>query len=455
MKEKEDYLLTAKTNCDKISLICIKEDIMLSTDIVKAYEDILIEELQVAMGCTEPIAIAYASAIARDALGVVPQRITVRLSGNIIKNVKSVIVPSTAGMHGIESAVAAGVISNRYDLKLELLSNLHDKDIPLIQQLKEKCEIILEELESPCNFDLFIKAEADGHKAKVRISDYHTNVVLVELDGKDLTPHYRNESAEIGKSLKKADRGLLNVKDVVEFAESADLSRIKPHLLKQIEMNMAIANEGLTNDYGATIGKILYQNGNATLKDRIKGYAAAGSDARMSGCELPVCIISGSGNQGITASVPVVVYARENGIDEETMLRALLVSDLLTIHQKTGIGTLSAYCGAISAGVGAGAGICYLKGGRYHEIAHTLVNAVAILSGTICDGAKASCAAKIAMAVEAGLVGCDMSFANKQFYGGDGIVKKGVENTIRNVGLLAREGMSTTDKEIIKIMLEN
>ena len=280
-------------------------------------------------------------------------------------------------------------------------------------------------------------------------------MVLVELDGKVFTPHYRNESAEIGKSLKKADRGLLNVQDVVEFAESVDLSRIKPHLFKQIEMNMAIANEGLTNDYGATIGKILYQNGNATLKDRIKGYAAAGSDARMSGCELPVCIISGSGNQGITASVPVVVYARENGIDEETMLRALLVSDLLTIHQKTGIGTLSAYCGAISAGVGAGAGICYLKGGRYHEIAHTLVNAVAILSGTICDGAKASCAAKIAMAVEAGLVGCEMSFANKQFYGGDGIVKKGVENTIRNVGLLAREGMSTTDKEIIKIMLEN
>ena len=428
---------------------------MLSSNIIKTYEDILIEELQVAMGCTEPIAIAYASAIARDALGTLPNKITVRLSGNIIKNVKSVIVPSTAGMHGIESAVAAGVISNRYDLKLELLSVLDEDDITSIINFKNSCEIILEELESPCNFDLFIKAEANGHKAKVRISDYHTNVIHVELDSNDLTPHYRNESKEIGKSLKKADRTLLNVQNIVEFAEEADLERIKPYLLQQINMNMAIATEGLTNDYGATIGKILYQNGKAPLKDIIKAHAAAGSDARMSGCELPVCIISGSGNQGITASVPVVVYAKENGIDEESMLRALLVSDLVTIHQKTGIGTLSAYCGAISAGVGAGAGICYLRGGRYREIAHTLVNAVAILSGTICDGAKASCAAKIAMAVEAGIVGCEMSFADKQFYGGDGIVKKGVENTIRNVGLLAREGMSATDKEIIKIMLEN
>ena len=428
---------------------------MLSNETIKTYEDILIEELQIAMGCTEPIAIAYASAIARDALGEIPSKITIRLSGNIIKNVKSVIVPSTSGMHGIESAVAAGVISNRYDLKLELLSILSEDNISEIISFKNLCEILLEELESPCNFDLFIKAETNLQKVKVRISDYHTNIVLVERNGEDLTAKYRNESAEIGKSLKKADRSLLNVKDIVEFAETVNLERIKPHIQKQIEMNMAIAKEGLTNDYGATIGKILYNNGQAPIKDIIKGFAAAGSDARMSGCELPVCIISGSGNQGITASVPVVVYAAENGIDEETMLRAVLVSDLITIHQKTGIGTLSAYCGAISAGVGAGTGICYLQGGRYHEIAHTLVNAVAILSGTICDGAKASCAAKIAMAVEAGIVGCEMANANKQFYGGDGIVTKGVENTIRNVGMLARDGMSSTDKEIIKIMLGN
>ena len=428
---------------------------MLSSKVVQTYEDILIEELQVAMGCTEPIAIAYAAAIARDALGANPQKVVIRLSGNIIKNVKSVIVPSTSGMHGIESAVAAGIISGRYDLKLELLSALSEKDVDAIKDYKLNNEIVLEELESPCNFDLFIKALRGEDKVKVRISDYHTNVVLVSKNDEDITDHYRNEREESGKSLKKADRSLLNVKDIVEFADTVDLSRIKPHLQKQLEMNIAIANEGLTNDYGATIGKILYNQGNAPLKDKIKGYAAAGSDARMSGCELPVCILSGSGNQGITASVPVVVYAREMGIDEEKMYRALLVSDLVTVHQKTGIGTLSAYCGAISAGVGAGAGICYLQGGGYREIAHTLVNAVAILSGTICDGAKASCAAKIAMAVEAGFMGCEMAKANKQFYGGDGIVKKGVENTIRNVGLLAREGMSSTDKEIIKIMLEN
>jgi len=428
---------------------------MLSQEIIKNYEDILIEELQVAMGCTEPIAIAYASAIARDALGGVPNKITVRLSGNIIKNVKSVIVPSTGGMHGIESAVAAGIISNRYDLKLELLSILGEGAVQEIATLKEKCDIILQELESPCNFDLFIQAELDGHKVKVRISDYHTNVVLVIRDEVDITRKYRNEQSEMGRSLKKADRSLLNVKDIVDFADTVSLDRIRPHLKRQIEMNVAIAKEGLTNDYGATIGKILYKEGNAPLKDKLKGFAAAGSDARMSGCELPVCIISGSGNQGITASVPVVIYALENSIDEELMLRALVVSDLITVHQKTGIGTLSAYCGAISAGVGAGAGICYLQGGRYHEIAHTLVNAVAILSGTICDGAKPSCAAKIAMAVEAGYIGCEMANANKQFYGGDGIVTKGVENTIKNIGLLAREGMSTTDKEIIKIMLDN
>lgn len=426
---------------------------MLSNEIVKTYEDILIEELQTAMGCTEPIAIAYAASIARNALGTMPQKITVRLSGNIIKNVKSVIVPSTGGMHGIESAVAAGIISNRFDLKLELLSALCENDIPLIENYKHNTEIVLEELESPCTFDLFIKAECGENKAKVRISDYHTNVVHVSLNYEDITDRYRNEQNEMGKSLKKADRSTLNVKDIVQFAENVDLARVKPHIEKQIEMNMAIANEGLTNDYGASIGKILYRQGEAPLKDKVKAYAAAGSDARMSGCELPVCIISGSGNQGITASVPVVVYAKENNIDEEKMLRAVLVSDLITIHQKTGIGTLSAYCGAISAGVGAGAGICFLRGGSYHAIAHTIVNAVAILSGTICDGAKASCAAKIAMAVEAGIMGCEMANAKKQFYGGDGIVTKGVENTIRNVGLLARDGMSTTDKEIIKIML--
>lgn len=426
---------------------------MLSHNTVKVYEDILIEELRVAMGCTEPIAIAYASAIVADALGAYPQKINIKLSGNIIKNVKSVIVPSTAGMHGIESAIAAGVISGRYDLKLELLSVIYPEDIARIRNFKENCHIEIEELHSACTFDLEIEAQGNGRRANVRISEYHTNVIGVTCNGEDLTDRYRNESAELGQSLKTADRSMLNVKDIVEFADSADIGRIKPYLEKQIAMNTEIAEEGLRNDYGACIGKLLYRAGEASQRDMIRAYAAAGSDARMSGCELPVCIISGSGNQGITASVPIAIYARENGIDEDKMLRALIVSDLITIHQKTGIGTLSAYCGAISAGCGAGAGICYLKGGDYSRIAHTVVNSIAILSGTICDGAKASCAAKIAMAVEAGMIGCDMAMADKQFHGGDGIVTKGVENTIHNVGLLARDGMSGTDKEIIKIML--
>lgn len=426
---------------------------MLSKDIIKTYEDILIEELRVAMGCTEPIAIAYAAAIARHALGREPAEIKIKLSGNIIKNVKSVIVPSTSGMHGIESAVAAGVISGRYDLKLELLSALGESDVEKISDFKSKCKFDITELDSPCTFDLFIVA-ADGEKsAEVRISDYHTNVVSVRCGEEDLTAFYRNESAEVGQSLKAADRSLLNVESIVEFADTAELDRIAPYLTEQIEMNTAIAREGLKNDYGACIGKLLCGAENPPLKERIKGYAAAGSDARMSGCELPVCIISGSGNQGITASVPIAVYAEAIGASREKMLRALIVSDLITVHQKTGIGTLSAYCGAISAGCGAGAGICYLRGGDYRRIAHTVVNSVAILSGTICDGAKPSCAAKIAMAVEAGFVGCEMAMSDKQFYGGDGIVTKGVENTIHNVGLLARDGMSGTDKEIIKIML--
>lgn len=425
---------------------------MLSNDLCKKYEDLLIAELQPAMGCTEPIAIAYASALLRSALGGAPQRVRVALSGNIIKNVKSVIVPATLGMHGIESAVAAGVISGAYEKKLELLSVLDDSRAEEIRAYKNECDIVIEELLTPCTFDLFIEGELNERRAKVRVSERHTNVVLVERDGVDVTEQYREKDGR-GEQIASADASFLNVRDIVDFAENASLERILPYLDRQIEMNMSICEEGLCNDYGASIGKLLYRGGDADLYGKLKAYAAAGSDARMSGCELPVCIISGSGNQGICASVPVIVYGREIGAQKDDIYRALVVADLITAHQKAGIGCLSAYCGAISAGCGAGAGICYLRGGRYYEIAHTLVNSVAILSGTICDGAKPSCAAKIAMAVDAGVMGCDMALSGRQFYGGDGIVTKGVENTIKNIGSLAREGMSSTDKEIIRIML--
>ena len=423
----------------------------LSEQIVQTYKSILKEELVVAMGCTEPIAIAYAAAVLRHALGECPDRVRIGLSGNIIKNVKSVIVPATGGMRGIGAAVAAGLVAGCPERKLEVLCALRADDAEAIRVLLDQLPIEIYEIDSDSPFEIDLHGRTNAHEVRVHLVNRHTNITDVIRDSEDLTPRYRlNEAAT---ETYAADRALLNVKDIVTFADEVPLDDIAPLLRRQIDMNMAIAREGLTESYGASIGRIIYADGTCILRDRARAYAAAGSDARMNGCELPVCIISGSGNQGITASVPVVVYAEAMGADEEQLLRALIVSDLITIHQKTGIGCLSAYCGAISAGCGCGTGICYLKGGKYYEIAHSLVNSLAILSGTICDGAKASCAAKIAMAVEAGIMGYEMMKAGKLFYGGDGIVTKGVENTIRNVGKLAREGMSETDREIIRIML--
>ncbi len=424
----------------------------LSKDIQQAYTDILFEELVPAMGCTEPIAIAYAGAILREVLDCDPDQIAIGLSGNIIKNVKSVIVPATGGMHGIEAAVAAGIAAACPGRKLEVLCSLGKEDQHRIRELLRHTPIKVYETAGDNAFEIDLCGKYEDNSVRVRLLGGHTNVVLVERNGVDMTAAFQNTSCgEAGMS--RRDRSVLNVKDIVTFAEQVELDLLAPLLRRQIEMNMAIAQEGLRGRYGAGIGKLLFAKGNCSLRDRARAFAAAGSDARMSGCELPVCILSGSGNQGITASVPVVIYAEEAGVDEELLMRSLLISDLITIHQKTGIGCLSAYCGAISAGCGSGCGICYMKGGRFYEIAHTLVNSVAILSGTICDGAKASCAAKIAMAVEAGILGYEMTSAGSQFHGGDGIITKGVENTIANIGRLARDGMSETDREIIRIML--
>ena len=423
----------------------------LSEHIVRDYTQILKEELLVAMGCTEPIAIAYAAAILRKSLGGEPQRIRVLLSGNIIKNVKSVIVPATGGLHGIEAAVSAGIIAAAPEKKLEVLAVLNQEDQKRIGDFRETCAFTVEEMQTIHPFDLCLEGFLGEDKVLVRIQKNHTNVVLVTHNDRDITTEYL--IAQEKEEDVRTDRSVLNVQDIVTFAQEADLTELRPLLQRQIDMNMAIAQEGLTNSYGACIGKVLYRDGQASLRDTARAYAAAGSDARMSGCEMPVAIISGSGNQGMTATNPVVVYGRAMGVSEDKLLRALLVSDLITIHQKTGIGCLSAYCGAISAGCGSGCGICFLNGGGFYEIAHTLVNAVAILSGTICDGAKPSCAAKIAMAVEAGIMGYEMMREGQQFYGGDGIITKGVENTIQNIGRLAREGMLETDKEIIRIML--
>ncbi len=416
------------------------------------YTEILAAEMRLAMGCTEPIALSFAASIIKDALGVVPEGIEAYISGNIIKNVKSVIVPATGGMHGIEAALGAGLLSGAPQKKLEVLTTLSKDAHEKIQGILAACPITVSELETDKPFEVRLCAKAGEKCATVHLADRHTHVEAVTLGGEDITERYRVK--EEVKEEVALDYSILSVEGIVEYAETVDLAAVRPLLLRQIEMNMAIAEEGLRGDWGASIGKILYNNGNCSLRDKARAMAAAGSDARMSGCEMPVCILSGSGNQGITTSVPVIVWARETGATEEELLRALLVADLVTVHQKTGIGCLSAYCGAISAGVGCASGICYLEGGRFYEIAHTVVNGVAILSGTICDGAKPSCAAKIAMAVEAGIAGYEMTKHHKQFYGGDGIVTKGVENTIKNVGRLACRGMSGTDKEIIKMMLK-
>ena len=415
----------------------------------KAYVQILKEELLPAMGCTEPIALAYAAAIARKTLGTIPDRVVIGASGSIIKNVKSVIVPNTGHLKGIPAAVTAGIIAGRPEKELEVIAKVTPKQAAQMKEFMEHTDIIVEHVDHGATFDIMITLYKGSSYAKVRIAVYHTNIVLIEKDGSILRQVEVKGEAEDGLT----DRSLLNMEDIWDFANTVDIADVKGILDRQIECNMALAAEGLKGDYGANIGKVLIAMSEDNVQTKAKAMAAAGSDARMNGCELPVIINSGSGNQGITASVPVVVYARELKVSEEKKYRALTLSNLTAIHQKTPIGRLSAYCGAVSAGAGAGAGIAYLCGGGYQEVVHTVVNALAIVSGIVCDGAKASCAAKIASAVDAGILGYHMYIRGQQFYGGDGIVTKGVEATLKNVGRLGKEGMKETNKEIIKIMI--
>ncbi len=418
-------------------------------DIYRSYINILREELVPAMGCTEPIAIAYAAALARETLGQLPERVTVRASANIIKNVKSVVVPNTDGKRGIEAAAAAGIVAGSAQKKLQVLSAIKEKDRAAIDLFLSETQIEVSQSGKPYVFDIQIELWGGGHTSFVEIAGQHTNVIKVTFDGRVMVSEpYEETTAE------PEDRSLLTVERIIEFADTVDIEDIRHIIERQIECNLAIAEEGLTGKWGARVGVTLLHAYGDSVHNRAKAYAAAGSDARMNGCELPVIINSGSGNQGMTASLPVIVYAKELGADRDALIRALAVSNLVTIHMKTDIGRLSAYCGATSAGCGAGAGICYLHGGKTREVAHTIVNSVAINSGMICDGAKASCAAKIASAVEAGLLGWRMQCEGTQFYGGEGIITKGVENTIKNVGRVARYGMAETDREIIRIMID-
>ena len=415
------------------------------------YIAILKEELRPAMGCTEPIALAYAAAKARETLGAIPDRVETRVSGNIIKNVKSVVVPNTGGLRGIAAAICAGIIAGEADRELQVISSVTDRQRTALKEYLDQVDISIVPADSPLVFDIDLTLYAGADQVRLRIVNHHTNIVLIQKNGVTLLELPIVESSEDNLT----DKSCLSIERIVEFADALDVEDIRECVGRQIEYNMAMAEAGLAGNWGANIGRVILRQQGQTLEKRACAFAAAGSDARMSGCEKPVIILSGSGNQGITASVPVVIVAREMNASEDDLLKAVAVSDLVTIHQKTGIGRLSAYCGAISAGCGAGAGIAYLRGGRFHAVAHTVVNAIAILSGTICDGAKPSCAAKIAAAVDAGILGYDMYLENQQFYGGDGIVTKGVDKTVINVGRLAREGMRETDKTILEIMLSD
>ncbi len=416
----------------------------------QTYVQILKEELVPAMGCTEPIALAYCAAKAREVLGCLPERCVVEASGNIVKNVKSVIVPNTGGLKGIEAAAAAGIVAGDAGKILEVISGVTEEQKGEIREFLSRAEIRVEPLETDEILDMIVTLYKGESTSRVRISNYHTNIVLIEKNGQVV--YERGVMA--AKEAQMADRSLLNVEDIYDFAKTADLEDVKDIIGRQIAYNSAISEEGLKNNWGANVGSVLLKAYGDDVQVRARAAAAAGSDARMSGCEMPVIINSGSGNQGMTASLPVIEYAKELGSSEEELYRALLLSNLLTIHQKTGIGRLSAYCGAVSAGCGAGCGIAFLQGADLKAIAHTLVNALAIVSGIICDGAKPSCAGKIAAAVDAGILGYQMYVNGQQFRGGDGIISKGVENTIHNVGRLGKDGMKETDKEIIRIMTD-
>ena len=415
----------------------------------KAYLELLREELVPAMGCTEPISLAYAAACARELLGCLPDRVEVEASGSIIKNVKSVVVPNTGGARGISVAAAAGIVAGRADRLLECLADVTEAQIEEMRDFMQRVPISLKPLNDGHIFDIFVSVCAGEHSAKVRIVEHHTNVVYKEKDSQVLL----DELSQPGEEDKS--HSFMSMEGIWDFVHSAELSDVEAILQRQIDCNMAIAREGLERLYGAGVEQTILDFSDESVATRAKAWAAAASDARMNGCEMPVVINSGSGNQGITASVPVVIYAEELKCGRDTLLRALLVSNLVTLYAKSGVGRLSAFCGAVCAGAGAGAGIAYLHGADFELVSQTVVNALAVVAGVICDGAKSSCAAKIDVAVNAGIFGYRMASAGRRFQAGEGIVSAGVEETIRNVGRLAREGMRETNIEIINMMSEN
>jgi L-cysteine desulfidase len=432
--------------------IYIKEALLMDKKLYDAYLHILKSELVVALGCTEPIAIAFAGAKARELLGEEPVRCEVLCSGNIVKNVKGVTVPNSGGMKGIEVAATLGIVGGDADRELAVLESVKKEDIKKTKSLLKSGFCSCGLIEGVENLYIIVRLWSDENSSEVEIKDYHSNITRLVKNGEELLTNYRSGS---NNAVRKPDKSLLNVKDILEFADCVSIADVEPVLARQVEYNSAISVEGLKNSYGAEVGRTLLSDSEgAGVKLKAKAAAAAGSDARMSGCPMPVVINSGSGNQGITVTMPVVVYARELSSTKDQLYRALVVSNLISIHQKKYIGSLSAYCGAVSAACGSGAAIAYLLGATYDEICSTITNTIANIGGMVCDGAKPSCAAKIASAVDAALMAYNMSKRNTSFRPGEGLVKEDVEKTIESIGRMAREGMRSTDVEILNIMLD-
>ena len=419
--------------------------------IYREYVAILKEELQPAMGCTEPIAVAYCAALARQTLGALPETVEVLASANIIKNVKSVIVPNTNGLRGIAAAAAAGIVADNADAQLQVLAELTPAQGESVSTDLEQAAFTVGRSDKDYVFDIQVRVTAGTDSAFVEIAGFHTNVIRVEKNGVVLQHKDYQESA----GQHTTDRSLLTVENIIAFANEVEIADVQETLQRQIDLNWAISEEGLRGDYGANIGRILLQSYGTSVHNRAKAYAAAGSDARMNGCDLPVVINSGSGNQGITVSVPVIVYAQEKNIEKEKLLRGLVVSNLIAVHQKKYIGSLSAYCGVVSAACGAACGICYMLGYPYEVVCETITNTIATVGGMVCDGAKSSCAAKISTALQTALLGMKMGLHDRAFQPGEGLVEDDVEETIRSIGRMGRDGMHSTDLEILNIMLGN
>lgn len=410
----------------------------------RAFLDILKEELIPAGGCTEPIAIAYTAAVARKTLGCRPEHMDVYASGNLIKNAKGVYIPNGGELRGVDAAAILGALGGNADRMLEVLLDLPDGVLDETQALMQQNYCKVHVIQGSEALHLIVNVQADGQTAEVELKNAHTHIVRIEKNGESV---FRAE--EDGTQDGFTDHSCLTVEKIVDFVNTCDLADIEPTLQKQIDCNMQIAEEGLNNRWGVNVGKLYYENGKL-----LQAYAAAASDARMSGCNLPVVIVSGSGNQGATASLPVIVYAEKHGCSREQMLRALALSDLIAIHLKSGIGRLSAYCGAVCAATGAGCAMTYLDGGTLEQIDQTITNSIATSSGMVCDGAKPSCAAKIATSLESAIMAHDLAMANRAFQSGEGIVMDNVEQTIDAVGCVASQGMHITDQVILNLMTQ-